>query len=249
MVLYKLVISNKIPVIHTGNIHTQISYLRSIPAHQFKDVTYLQSDLILRLGLSEYMPSLALNHYAYRGGLQLMQVPEQLAEYIALLSTQSIKSYLEIGVNAGGTFILVCEMLQKTNPDFQYAMGIDVCRVPNVSLYCRNNEKLHFEVLASQSKMFSNYVQKHFSSQFDLVFIDGDHDYHAVKSDFKLALQWSPKIIVFHDIVDHLCKDVVQLWREIKADLPVGYTYKEITTQSPSSTYQVAGIGLLLKAK
>ncbi len=57
---------------------------------------------------------------------------------------------------------------------------------------------------------------------FDVIFIDGDHSYAGVKSDFEFALTLNARIIALHDIADAVkhrregC-EVDRLWKEIKA--------------------------------
>jgi len=79
----------------------------------------------------------------------------------------------------------------------------------------------------------------------DLLFIDGDHSYQGVKSDFEMysPLVRDSGIVAFHDIA-HARSDygVKLFWNEIKN----GYKYREIIN-SGASADQALGIGLLWK--
>lgn len=60
------------------------------------------------------------------------------------------------------------------------------------------------------------------SGPFDVVFIDGDHSYTGVRSDWEFARALCPRLVAFHDIAEAVkhrregC-DVDRLWGEIKA--------------------------------
>jgi hypothetical protein len=45
-------------------------------------------------------------------------------------------------------------------------------------------------------------VTERLAPQYDAVFIDSDHSFLAVSSDFRLALSRSPALVALHDIVD-----------------------------------------------
>ena len=72
---------------------------------------------------------------------------------------------------------------------------------------------------------------------FDLIFIDGDHEYDGVKSNHEHALQNLKKgrNIIFHDISSNGCPGVVKFWKEIKKD---GQTFKLVISNS-------CGIGII----
>jgi hypothetical protein len=52
--------------------------------------------------------------------------------------------------------------------------------------------------------------------RFDLVIIDGDHRYEAVKQDYELYAPLADKVVMLHDIAGlRDCDGVAQFWREI----------------------------------
>jgi hypothetical protein len=86
-----------------------------------------------------------------------------------------------------------------------------------------------------------NYQMADISSidkQYDLIFIDGDHSYHSVKTDYEKAISLNPKYILFHDIQDKYCPGVVSLWDEIKKNKD---NYIEFKTRD-----DIMGLGLVM---
>jgi predicted O-methyltransferase YrrM len=71
----------------------------------------------------------------------------------------------------------------------------------------------------------------------DFLFIDGDHSYKAVKSDFENYSKFVRKggIIAFHDII--YSEGVNRIWNEVKNK---GKSYRELIKDSNS-----LGIGVL----
>ena len=77
--------------------------------------------------------------------------------------------------------------------------------------------------------------------KFDLIFIDGDHSYNAVKNDFKLSLSLSHKktVYIFHDIY-HAESGSKKFWGELKKFKK--YKLKEIISRNHNFKY---GTGIL----
>ena len=80
--------------------------------------------------------------------------------------------------------------------------------------------------------------------QLDLLFIDGDHAYEGVKSNFEMYAPFARDgaLIAFHDILKHSSEGggVDRYWNEIKA----GYRHVEFI----SPPMQFGGIGVLWKS-
>ena len=68
------------------------------------------------------------------------------------------------------------------------------------------------------------------NNYFDLIFIDGDHSYNGVKSDYEISKN-SGKIFVFHDIISDVCPGVVQFWNELKNNKNDTYNFFEFIEQ------------------
>jgi len=136
--------------------------------------------------------------------LGLWQRPEQLSLVIKyLIDNCNIRSFLEIGTNKASTFLILREYLLLKNQNLK-SLTIDPFQLIS-------NEIIKFFKI--------NYEKNNINAingQYDLVLIDGDHDYSAVKYDFEKSINFSPKYILFHDIVDKYCPGVVTYWNEIK---------------------------------
>ena len=64
---------------------------------------------------------------------------------------------------------------------------------------------------------------------YDLIFIDGGHDYLTVKSDFENYSKHLNKngVIVLHDIKSNIVKGVPKFWKELKKNSKK-YKFKKI---------------------
>lgn len=112
--------------------------------------------------------------------------------------------YLEIGCYGGGSS---CLMLQRSNTkviavDFGHPIEESVVRSNVAKLNHLNNE---FHYIKANSHLEETVaIVKQITESVDLLFIDGDHTYYGVLTDFKL---WAPLVksggyIVFDDYHD-----------------------------------------------
>ena len=159
--------------------------------------------------------------------LGLWQKPDQLAPLIKFLlnENRTIGSLLEVGTYKASTFLILREFLSLKNNNL-LSMTID----PNKQI---SEEFINFFNI--------NYKQSSIhdlDEAYDLIFIDGDHAYDSVKSDYEKALSLNPKYILFHDIQDKYCPGVVALWNEIKSE---GMNNMEFNTND-----NIMGLGLAI---
>jgi len=158
--------------------------------------------------------------------LGLWQKPDQLAPLIKyLLNHCSINSFLEVGTYKASTFLILREFLLLKNKNLQ-SLTIDPYRL--ISDEFVNNFSINYQMADISS----------IDKQYDLIFIDGDHSYNSVKTDYEKAISLNPKYILFHDIQDKYCPGVVSLWHEIKKNKD---NYIEFKTRD-----DIMGLGLII---
>ena len=131
----------------------------------------------------------------------LLQIPEEFASLIIELKKldkkSKITSFLEIGFSHGYSNNILYKFFKftknvavdKFGPHINGYSLVANLRFKNLILFCGN---LMTQVSKNLEKL----------KKFDLIFIDGDHSYDAVKNDFKLSLNLSHKktVYIFHDI-------------------------------------------------
>lgn len=210
--------------------------IHTIKTTNFKDESYEKlENMILDLGLnferSHEMPRYFEKHLGT--GLYIWQYPNQLAKLSKYLYGQKISSYLEIGCRFGGTFVFINELLKISNNVQSYA-----CDIIDKSRILEEYELFHdFQYIQDDSKRLLQYL----SGNIDLIFIDGDHSYKGVSEDYNIAMQLKPNHIIFHDICNDECPDVIKFWNEIKEM----YKYVEFLDQYESVNGNFLGIGVL----
>ena len=96
-----------------------------------------------------------------------------------------------------------------------------------VVTYCAENKESSFLKMNSHSEEFKTYIKE---NKFDVIFINGDHSYHGVKTDYENT-KGSGKIYVFHDIINDSCPGVVRFWNELKSSESDAYNFVEFTEQ------------------
>ena len=151
----------------------------------------------------------------YEGGIRLQQVPKEIAQCIKYLmeNGKSINSYLEIGSAAGGTayvfnkfFDINTTVLIDDNFMEQSKLREDILADVNYSEFVGN----------SRSKEAFDFVDD-LDCTFDVVFVDGDHEYPGVSADVLAYSRFvSPGgYLILHDTI--ICPGVKRVFDGIKA--------------------------------
>lgn len=198
-------------------------------------------ELLKRLGLNNEnpheLPLEVLESWGF--GLRIYQYPNQFSRFMAFLANraESIRSYLEIGTRHGGTFLSIVETLSYLNPDFRRAVAVDIIERPQVLK--------QFEYIRedSTSPEFTRWLEDKF---FDLVFIDGDHSYEAVKHDAESTFERS-NIQVFHDITSDACPAVGRYWKEYVSNRSTTHEFYEFTDQYDEIVGSYFGLGVAVR--
>jgi len=170
------------------------------------------------------------------GGLCIKQYPDEMGKFLAFLYPQreKIQSFCEIGSEFGGTFYLIDSFLRAVNPNMKHSLTIDRRNVINYyTAYHRANPLAEFRRIDSQQ-----FTPEH---KYDLVFIDGDHEYKSVKHDYENMYKCA-KIIALHDIklVQRNKEGAKRLWEELEDDSKI-----ELLNEDPRFELPV-GIGVIM---
>ncbi len=195
--------------------------------------------------------------FVYRGKgyfktIEPRQNPLEIEELYKTVIELSPTSVLEIGTARGGTLYLWTQAA-KTDativsvdlPEGEFGGAYPACRIPFYKAFALPGQKLHLLREDSHKDQTIEMVSKLFNYQpIDFAFIDGDHTYEGVKSDF---LNYRPivrsgGIIGFHDILPRPDLPEIQVdrfWKEVKNK----YNSKEII--GPDKSGRKIGIGLI----
>jgi hypothetical protein len=172
----------------------------------------------------------------------MWQVPRQLAQYLINIGSFKIKTFLDIGTCRGCTITIIAIYLLRFG--LTHIDTIDVYNFVDSSLkdmWKKLNLPINYILIPNDSS-YLTYTTK---PQYDIVFIDGNHEYNYVLNDFNQARTITNRIC-FHDINDCYCVDVVRIWNEIK-NKEIIPNYKNIYEFTyHSHGYKLMGIGLVL---
>jgi len=153
--------------------------------------------------LSKYAHYPVLAPYWLLNLQTIFQDDYELATLSYWIEYMNVKTYLEIGVASGGL------MHYFTNILGLKAYGIDIVLQPTLMV----DSKLIYI-----GDCHSGEAQKWAKDNgpYDMIFIDGDHSYEAVKLDYELYENMATKMIVFHDIFQDIWLGPRQLWNQIE---------------------------------
>lgn len=194
-----------------------ISILRNEKIEKLRNAAYLENELLPLLGLNNENFREFPRHLAPCSGhgLKIWQYPNQLAHYLASLADKEIRSYLEIGVRHGGTFILTVEYLSRFS-EMEAAVGVDIESTPSFVEYAEQMANVTYVVDSSTSAAVKAVIE---SRKWDLALIDGDHTFGGCLRDFTLIRNHA-KCIALHDIISDSCPGVRAVWRLVSNVVP-----------------------------
>lgn len=160
-----------------------------------------------------------------------VQEDTELTVFLEMAAVWNPGSILEIGVARGGLTARFCRAFPGA-----LVVGID----PSIPAWHPDLGMVRWITGSSQDpSVIARAVEL---APFDLVFIDGDHSYDAVRHDWETFWPLTRRALCFHDIAPGEPNEgVPRLWREIKA-LPL--TVREIVTDWGQGW---AGIGVVLR--
>ena len=182
-----------------------------------------------KIGSVEEAVALAEKFSYLRIQIAPAQVRSEITGLLKLLAERPPKTALEIGAYKGGTFFLFSRvaapdalLVNLDLPPWPAGMGHPLWRDKLFRSYARAQQRIELVRGDShQPDLVAKVRQLLAGRQIDFLFIDGDHSYDSVKTDFEF---YSPLVardglIAFHDIVpgspDPRCEGP-EFWREIK---------------------------------
>jgi len=153
------------------------------------------------------------------------QKPSEYKRLLDFLNKNSKKRIaLEIGSNYGGFAAGLCELFDKV-------ITIDIKHNSNFDLIKSKYSNYEYIIADSTSNDTINYL-KSLNIKFDFIFIDGDHSYNGVKSDYLKYKQFLnyDGYLGFHDIVSSQENEsnnifVSKFWNEIKNEYVEKYEF------------------------
>jgi len=226
-----------------------VNLIRRSSIKELTDPAFLESRLLPRLGLhTNSLRQFPGGLHPFIGkGLRSSQYPVQFSRYLVRLADHDVKSYLEIGVKFGGTFIITVEYLRKIGR-LKKAVAIDRYDCPALRDYSRLNRKIEFHRMNSHGIRFRDLYNQY--GGFDLVFIDGDHSGPGARKDFDLVKKQC-RVIVMHDIANCLYPELGRLREDVKKDFRHAYDFYEFTDQYESvyskEEQSYLGIGMMVR--
>jgi predicted O-methyltransferase YrrM len=194
-----------------------------------RDTVYLGINLV-RLGVS---PMLALRALRITRGAQARGAVQKRSEFCPLIATMLRNpphTVLEIGRAGGGSLWAFCQaatddatIVSLDLPEGPFGgVAATTKTLEHLKRFARRGQDLHLIQGNSRDDAVFDGVRA-IVPEIDFLFIDGDHSYEGVASDYRRygTLVAPDGVIGFHDILVHdssLDCDVHRLWAEIRGD-------------------------------
>ena len=185
---------------------------------------------------------------AYRGNLNLQQIPFEYVNLLDFFRKNKIESYLELGVGNGGSFLVDSLFIGKKCKKFH---AVD--NLAYAGTHIKQTEEKIMSKVNTVAKLFPDSETKFFNKttdaffennteKYDCIFIDADHEYDGVKKDYINALKFlnDGGFIIFHDI-GNTTTGVAECWNEIKDNAK---NVEEFLWKAPNTDLYRCGIGI-----
>jgi hypothetical protein len=236
---------------HRVPVATDVSGVAAIeqwPRSVLSDPAELEPRLA-ELGINaEFAPILPERLRRHAGdGIQFSQYPSQFSRYLAFVGERGVASYIEIGVDHGGTFLITTTYLNRLRT-LERATAVDRFVVPNLRRF--PGPALRTDVLRvdSTSSRFARYLDD--CDPFDLALIDGDHSERGCRRDFE-RIREHARMIALHDIVGANTPGVCAVWQWLRREHADDYDFHEFCEQYPeverARGERYLGIGLAVR--
>ncbi len=195
--------------------------------------------------------------FAYKGkgffkSIEPRQNPIEIEELYKIICNLSPSQILEIGTARGGTLYLWTQaasdnalIVSVDLPGGKFGAAYPLCRVSFYHSFAKQKQKLFLLRKDSHdTQTIKEVIDLYRGHPIDFAFIDGDHTYEGVKSDFLNYghLVRPGGIIAFHDILprpEFPDIQVYKFWQEIKQN----FNSKDLIGDERSG--RKVGIGLI----
>lgn len=172
--------------------------------------------------------------------MEVLQIPSELEQMVALYRKHKPKRVLEIGCWDGGTLRV---WLTDAYPTVVVAVDPEHRNPEAYEGWRRPRTKLHIGNGFSQSADMVALIREY--APYDWVFVDGDHGYAAVRADVDLCLPLvqSGGVLLLHDITPSTVEETpgpLQVFQELQDQ---GYRTDEFTVAERFPW--TAGIGVV----
>lgn len=189
-------------------------------------------------------------------GHQIGQNFSEILEFLRITKSRRVSNFLEIGTQYGSTFNLLLEFTDGLGISLDKTEGTHggltypIVNERNEGISkCYPRREIHFLDADSHLEETKDRVTGLLRGRkLDLLFIDGDHSYEGVKSDYLMykSLVKVGGLIVFHDI--NLMEDlpdceVYKFWNELES--PNKFEINHRTSWTKTSPI-LGGIGFLV---
>jgi hypothetical protein len=163
----------------------------------------------------------------------LLQNRAELVAFCEWIEANEIRSYLEIGVWTGRLVSLLQRLFRF---DLVAACDLGVAQ-DRFGLPLHLPDDVNYLKASSRSPEFRAWREE--LGHVDLVLIDADHTYAAVKADFELNRQFPHRFLALHDVANRhpSAVGVKRLWEELEGEKT------EIVRPLPHSRHRM-GIGI-----
>jgi hypothetical protein len=179
-------------------------------------------------------PHCKIKRMGWRGSrLRIIQFPSEFAQWLILLASQNVRSYVEVGTSTGGSFFTVDSYLRAAVPDYRRSIGYDrTSKLRDFDIY-------HEKFPTCEFRHHSSAQMDLKDEQFDAAFIDARHVERWVLHDFD-KVRRNAKIVGFHDI-ELMGSTVGPAWKKIKG---AGRSFEFIDFSAPPEAR--CGIGAVI---
>ena len=227
---------------------SRVATIEQWPRSVLSDPAELEPRLA-ELGINaEFAPILPERLHQHAGnGIQFSQYPSQFSRYLAFVGELGVASYIEIGVDHGGTFLITTTYLNRLRT-LERATAVDRFEVPNLRRFPGPALRTDVFRVDSTSSRFARYLDD--SDPFDLALIDGDHSERGCRRDFE-RIREHARMIALHDIVGANTPGVRAVWRWLRREHADDYDFHEFCEQYPeverARGESYLGIGLAVR--